>query len=67
MEKDKLAVHNGRKEGVMLVGDSYNMRHPLTGGGMTVALHDVVILTRLLSKEVAKNSKSYNVYLTAVG
>uniref|UniRef100_D8QLL2 Squalene monooxygenase n=1 Tax=Schizophyllum commune (strain H4-8 / FGSC 9210) TaxID=578458 RepID=D8QLL2_SCHCM len=52
------AVHNGRKEGVMLVGDSYNMRHPLTGGGMTVALHDVVILTRLLSKEAAKNKKN---------
>ncbi|KAI4518534.1 SE-domain-containing protein [Schizophyllum commune Loenen D] len=52
------AVHNGRKEGVMLVGDSYNMRHPLTGGGMTVALHDVVILTRLLSKEAARNKKN---------
>jgi len=26
------------------------MRHPLTGGGMTVALNDVVILTRLLSE-----------------
>lgn len=24
--------------GALLLGDSFNMRHPLTGGGMTVAL-----------------------------
>lgn len=29
------------KTGAVLVGDSLNMRHPLTGGGMTVALTDV--------------------------
>ena len=33
------------KEGV---GDSWNMRHPLKGGGMTVALNDVVVLRDLL-------------------
>lgn len=38
------------KEGVILLGDSWNMRHPLTGGGMTVALNDVVILSKLLAK-----------------
>jgi squalene monooxygenase len=37
------------KEGVILVGDSWNMRHPLTGGGMSAALNDVVILRDLLS------------------
>ena len=37
------------KEGAFLVGDSWNMRHPLTGGGMTVAFNDVVILRDLLS------------------
>jgi squalene monooxygenase len=36
------------KQGVILIGDSWNMRHPLTGGGMTVALHDVVVLRDLL-------------------
>jgi squalene monooxygenase len=36
------------KEGAILIGDSWNMRHPLTGGGMTVALHDVVVLRDLL-------------------
>ncbi|KAK2467148.1 hypothetical protein APHAL10511_000697 [Amanita phalloides] len=39
----------GGKKGIILVGDSWNMRHPLTGGGMTVALHDVVLLRDLLS------------------
>jgi squalene monooxygenase len=29
------------KQGAVLVGDSLNMRHPLTGGGMTVAFTDV--------------------------
>ncbi|KAF9270843.1 squalene epoxidase [Marasmius fiardii PR-910] len=36
------------KQGVILVGDAWNMRHPLTGGGMTVAFNDVVILRDLL-------------------
>ncbi|KAH9479128.1 Squalene monooxygenase [Psilocybe cubensis] len=36
------------KEGAILIGDSWNMRHPLTGGGMTVALNDVVVLRDLL-------------------
>lgn len=62
---------SGSKEGLILIGDAWNMRHPLTGGGicfffillvylyfsrwleilggMTVALNDVVLLTRKLS------------------
>lgn len=38
------------KEGVILLGDAWNMRHPLTGGGMTVALNDVVMLSQMLGK-----------------
>nr|ANG59902.1 squalene epoxidase 1 [Alisma plantago-aquatica subsp. orientale] len=34
--------------GALLMGDAFNMRHPLTGGGMTVALSDVVVLNNLL-------------------
>ncbi|KAI4324821.1 hypothetical protein MLD38_030274 [Melastoma candidum] len=34
--------------GAILLGDSFNMRHPLTGGGMTVALSDIVVLRDLL-------------------
>ncbi|KAI0821747.1 squalene monooxygenase [Trametes gibbosa] len=36
------------KEGVILLGDSWNMRHPLTGGGMMVAFNDVVLLRDML-------------------
>lgn len=35
--------------GVIVVGDAMNMRHPLTGGGMTVALADVVLIRDLLA------------------
>lgn len=34
--------------GVLLLGDAYNMRHPLTGGGMSVVLNDVHIWRELL-------------------
>lgn len=34
--------------GAILLGDAFNMRHPLTGGGMTVALSDIVVLLDLL-------------------
>ncbi|KAF3786648.1 Squalene monooxygenase [Nymphaea thermarum] len=34
--------------GALLMGDAFNMRHPLTGGGMTVALSDVALISNLL-------------------
>ncbi|RWR77928.1 squalene epoxidase [Cinnamomum micranthum f. kanehirae] len=34
--------------GALLMGDAFNMRHPLTGGGMTVALSDIAVLQNLL-------------------
>lgn len=45
------AEQGGRhsKEGVVLVGDAWNMRHPLTGGGMMCAFNDVVILQSLFA------------------
>ncbi|KAG5725107.1 Squalene monooxygenase [Termitomyces sp. T112] len=42
-------VPQGARKGVVLIGDAWNMRHPLTGGGMTVAFNDVVMLRTLLS------------------
>ncbi|MBN3306103.1 ERG1 monooxygenase, partial [Amia calva] len=36
------------KPGVLLLGDAYNMRHPLTGGGMSVVLNDIRIWRGLL-------------------
>lgn len=41
--------HYGAREGVIMVGDSRNMRHPLTGGGMMVALHDAMLSTEYLA------------------
>lgn len=37
------------KPGAFAVGDAWNMRHPLTGGGMTVGLKDVCLLKHILS------------------
>ncbi|XP_051149155.1 squalene epoxidase 3-like [Andrographis paniculata] len=34
--------------GAVLIGDALNMRHPILAAGMTVALHDVVLLRDLL-------------------
>ncbi|QDZ22838.1 squalene monooxygenase [Chloropicon primus] len=36
-------------DGALMLGDAFNMRHPLTGGGMTVALHDSKLLCDMLS------------------
>ena len=40
-----------RFPGMVMLGDAMNMRHPLTGGGMTVAFNDVVLLKDLLGPE----------------
>lgn len=37
--------------GMLILGDAMNMRHPLTGGGMTVAFNDVLLLSQLLAPE----------------
>ncbi|KAF2465736.1 squalene monooxygenase [Lindgomyces ingoldianus] len=37
--------------GLIVLGDAMNMRHPLTGGGMTVAFNDVDLLATLLSPD----------------
>ena len=41
-----------RIPGMVMLGDAMNMRHPLTGGGMTVAFNDVVLLGDLLHPDV---------------
>jgi len=38
------------KKGAVLLGDSLNMRHPLTGGGMTAAFSDIICLNEELKK-----------------
>ena len=37
------------KQGCLILGDAFNMRHPLTGAGMSVALNDVLIWREMLS------------------
>ena len=34
--------------GLIMIGDALNMRHPLTGAGMTIALRDAILLAKLL-------------------
>lgn len=41
MPNHLLAASPNLKNGAVLIGDSLNMRHPLTGGGMTVAFTDI--------------------------
>ncbi|MES2621049.1 MAG: FAD-dependent monooxygenase [Bacteroidota bacterium] len=45
------------KPGAVLIGDSLNMRHPLTGGGMTAALTDIKLLGDLV-KAVDKSKSN---------
>lgn len=52
------------KPGAVLLGDSLNMRHPLTGGGMTAAFTDVHILGDKLM--AVKNFKDTNATTNAV-
>ncbi|KAK9210294.1 hypothetical protein WN944_002664 [Citrus x changshan-huyou] len=45
--------------GALLLGDAFNMRHPLTGGGMTVALSDVVVLRNLIKPSLNQYLESF--------
>ena len=51
MPNSFLPASTNRVPGLVVLGDAMNMRHPLTGGGMTVAFNDVVLLRELLSPE----------------
>ncbi|TPX35854.1 hypothetical protein SmJEL517_g01732 [Synchytrium microbalum] len=51
MPNSFLPPTTNKQQGVILLGDAMNMRHPLTGGGMTVALWDVVHVRDLLSRD----------------
>ena len=41
-----------RTPGMVILGDAMNMRHPLTGGGMTVAFNDAVLVSELLHPSI---------------
>ena len=52
MPNSFLPPATNRKPGLIMLGDAMNMRHPLTGGGMTVALNDAVLLSEVLHPNV---------------
>ncbi|KAJ4292343.1 Squalene epoxidase [Kalmusia sp. IMI 367209] len=49
MPNEWLPAQINKTPGVIAIGDACNIRHPLTGSGMTVALNDVVLLRDLLA------------------
>lgn len=51
MPNSFLPASKNRHPGVVLLGDAMNMRHPLTGGGMTVAFNDALLLSKLLAPD----------------
>ncbi|KAK5061505.1 hypothetical protein LTR84_008049 [Exophiala bonariae] len=51
MPNSLLPATTNKAPGFAILGDALNMRHPLTGGGMTVALNDVVLISELLSPQ----------------
>ncbi|EAU31524.1 hypothetical protein ATEG_08351 [Aspergillus terreus NIH2624] len=55
MPNSYLPSATNKTPGLAILGDALNMRHPLTGGGMTVAFNDVVVLRNLLSPEQVPN------------
>ncbi|KAJ4363436.1 Squalene epoxidase [Neocucurbitaria cava] len=55
-----------KTRGLIMLGDAMNMRHPLTGGGMTVAFNDVVTLSTLLSPERVPNLEDTDAVLDAM-
>ncbi len=48
MQNKQLYAQPLQRPGALLLGDAFNMRHPLTGGGMTVALSDANLLCDML-------------------
>ncbi|RUS18236.1 squalene epoxidase-domain-containing protein [Endogone sp. FLAS-F59071] len=44
-----LPPSSNQTDGLIVMGDAANIRHPLTGGGMTVAFKDVCLLRDVLS------------------
>ncbi|KAF2793910.1 SE-domain-containing protein [Melanomma pulvis-pyrius CBS 109.77] len=53
--------------GLIVLGDAMNMRHPLTGAGMTVAFNDVLLLSSLLSPEAVPNLEDTKLVIKQMG
>ncbi|XP_064629873.1 squalene monooxygenase-like isoform X2 [Lineus longissimus] len=64
MPNSRLPPSPIEKPGVIVLGDAFNMRHPLTGGGMSVGLNDIVIWRDLLRG--IKDLYDYNEIMVAL-
>ena len=51
MPNSFLPASTNKTPGLIMLGDALNMRHPLTGGGMTVAFSDVLVMRDVLSPQ----------------
>lgn len=47
-------------EGLIILGDAMNMRHPLTGGGMTVGFRDAYLLSEALGRLSTSELESHS-------
>jgi squalene monooxygenase len=66
MPNSFLAPTTQKTPGLIMLGDAMNMRHPLTGGGMTVAFNDVVTLSTLLSPSAVPSLEDTTAVLSAM-
>ena len=64
MPNSFLPPTTNKTPGLALLGDALNMRHPLTGGGMTVALNDVLLLKSLLDPSIVPNLEETDLVLS---
>lgn len=69
LQNSQVTVSPLHAPGALLLGDAFNMRHPLTGGGMTVAFSDVNLVCDMLrplpsfANFVATNSATADFYV----
>jgi squalene monooxygenase len=66
MPNSFLPATTNKTPGLILLGDALNMRHPLTGGGMTVAFNDAVLLSELFDPAVIPALDDHAAVLSAM-
>jgi squalene monooxygenase len=66
MSNSWLPSEFNKTAGILFLGDAMSMRHPLIGGGMTVGLKDVALVSQLLSPQVVPCLKDSGVVLKQI-
>lgn len=67
MPNSWMAAARNRDPGLLMLGDCSNMRHPMTGAGMTVAIKDAILLSDLLKPEVVPSFRDADLVLRKLG